>query len=397
MTKRKAICILLAVMQLLAMAGCGDGTGKTSSEESSAVGEERKSRGDADDDEDDEDDEDADTSSETDEDGLADSEATTDPPADSSSLAEGGSQSDYDAAYTAISQFYAGLQKNDKTAILDYSDFNIYIELYKASVQSELDTDELLDEMFTESVLDSYSIGEGAYRGDLVDLYGEEMDEMKAEIAQLTEEDLADADTAVMVKALEIYPEIDMIYVFPFTSTADGETNERYIFVSREDGTWKVDMTCATSMLSYVQKSKITSANVTAKNIYNALLCAIEDMDSADMPVSLLGGQDYYFTGSDFENVTKPDSVTTADEALQMLKYEITLYYSSITKLDQIGISIDTSLTNCAAAVQNGTTISLTLETGEYSVFGSYPNMMTANDLSSTLTIENVIAVTKRE
>lgn len=55
------------------------------------------------------------------------------------------------------------------------------------------------------------------------------------------------------------------------------------------------------AMLGYVRKSKITTANTTAKSIYNAYNTALVDMDTIDDPQSGFAGTK---SGSDFVSAT---------------------------------------------------------------------------------------------
>lgn len=58
------------------------------------------------------------------------------------------------------------------------------------------------------------------------------------------------------------------------------------------------------AMLGYVRKSKITTANTTAKSIYNAFNTAIVDYDTIDESTGLSNGSAISYTGSTIANAT---------------------------------------------------------------------------------------------
>lgn len=99
------------------------------------------------------------------------------------------------------------------------------------------------------------------------------------------------------------------------------------------------------AMLGYVKKSKITSANSTAKSIYTAAQSALSDMDTEEYDI-------YKYAGWTSDSaVTAPTSKgDTVDSVFQFKVYN---YFTDITKLTAFSISVEGG--SCAAvAVVNG-------------------------------------------
>lgn len=102
------------------------------------------------------------------------------------------------------------------------------------------------------------------------------------------------------------------------------------------------------AMLGYVKKSKITSANSSAKSIFTAAQSALTDMDTEDEH----NIYDTEFTGwESATSVTAPaDKGTTAASTFQ---FKVWTYFSDITKLNAFSIKVSGG--SCTAvAVVNG-------------------------------------------
>ena len=95
------------------------------------------------------------------------------------------------------------------------------------------------------------------------------------------------------------------------------------------------------AMLGYVKKSKITTANTTAKSINNAFNSALTDLDSEDYRIASLGsgtqhmkweGKDDADFTEDAPNITDKKNGT---QVIKALKYKVTTYFSDIKKVDE--------------------------------------------------------------
>ena len=96
------------------------------------------------------------------------------------------------------------------------------------------------------------------------------------------------------------------------------------------------------AMLGYVKKSKITSANSSAKSIFT-----LTDMDTEDVYTDL-----YTFTGWNATSaVTAPANKGTT--TLSAFQFKVWTYFNDITELDAFSISV-ASGTCDAVAVVNG-------------------------------------------
>ena len=121
------------------------------------------------------------------------------------------------------------------------------------------------------------------------------------------------------------------------------------------------------AMLGYVKKSKITSANSSAKSISTAAQSALTDMDTQDrFKIAKWDGDIWSIAiDSDWQvewpanTVAEPASndtaklPTTTNKGIQQFEYKVYTYFKDITKLTAIGIHIVKG--NCeAVAVVNG-------------------------------------------
>ncbi len=104
------------------------------------------------------------------------------------------------------------------------------------------------------------------------------------------------------------------------------------------------------AMLGYVKKSKITSANSSAKSIFTAVQSALTDMDTEDV-YDIYNDLTTPWTVDKDETFTAPaDKGSTADSTFQ---FKVYTYFTDITKLTAFSISV-TSGSCDAVAVVNG-------------------------------------------
>lgn len=122
------------------------------------------------------------------------------------------------------------------------------------------------------------------------------------------------------------------------------------------------------AMLGYVKKSKVTTANTTAKSIYNALNSSLTDMDSEDKKIKDLGSSDY---SSQSGSVWAQDSTYSGSSLINVLHKKVYGYFSDIAKVQEFAFTIDAGGACVAAAAMNG------------AYPGSYPKAMTVDDYNT--------------
>lgn len=112
------------------------------------------------------------------------------------------------------------------------------------------------------------------------------------------------------------------------------------------------------AMLGYVRKSKITTANTTAKSIYNAYNTALVDLDTVDASgVSFSSGP---AQGSDF-----------SDSSSDILKKSVYGYFTDIAKVKDFYV-----------AEQAGACVGCGVLSGKYP--GAYPKQWTPEDFKDS-------------
>ena len=122
------------------------------------------------------------------------------------------------------------------------------------------------------------------------------------------------------------------------------------------------------AMLGYVKKSKVTTANTTAKSIYNALNSSLTDMDSEDKKIKDLGSSDYSSqSGASWAS----DSTYSGSSLINVLHKKVYGYFSDIAKVQEFAFTIDAGGACVAAAAMNG------------AYPGSYPKAMTVDDYNT--------------
>lgn len=126
------------------------------------------------------------------------------------------------------------------------------------------------------------------------------------------------------------------------------------------------------AMLGYVKKSKITTANTTAKSIYNAFNSSLTDMDSEDYKIKTIDSASFNQSsqsGSDWYVTTKPSvsKDASANSLVSMLQYKVTTYFSDIQKVSDFAVKIEKGACVGAGAMN-----------GAYP--GAYPKAVTVDD-----------------
>lgn len=108
------------------------------------------------------------------------------------------------------------------------------------------------------------------------------------------------------------------------------------------------------AMLGYVKKSKITTANTTAKSLFNALNTSLVDMDSDGLDLPSAG--DASVSGENMSN--------------QTLKAKVLTYFSDVKKVKSWGWTCTSGQCTAVACLN-----------GKYP--GSYPKQMTVDYYTS--------------
>lgn len=115
------------------------------------------------------------------------------------------------------------------------------------------------------------------------------------------------------------------------------------------------------AMLGYVRKSKITTANTTAKSIYNAYNTALVDFDTVDKTVT---GTGVNGASSDLNGAT----VAGGTDAFDQCVYG---YFTDLAKVSKYAVTIT-----------NGACTACGVLSGNYP--GAYPNAWTPDDYKVT-------------
>ena len=306
---------------------------------------------------------------------------------------------------TALAITYLDAMKNaDADKMLDLMNLDEMLEksmqaAEQAGQKPETTKEEMMQEfrnMLTETAdqIESYEII-GVYEvPELEQEIQKTLDEMDEELEE-AKKDATPEEVANYEQQYQMMKELlsfEKLYLFDTDLVTRDGKEENPVVVLKVNGEWRIDGVLMPSMVGYVKKSKITSANSSAKSIYTACMAAVTDMDTEDKDIKLLNGE-YEWNGSDFEGLKQPTSdFGTADEAKAELMYRISVYFSDITRLEKIKISMKDGIVN-AVAVQNGTFT--TIREGEQTCFGSYPLMRTADDSSAGMTLDEVLKAAK--
>ena len=129
------------------------------------------------------------------------------------------------------------------------------------------------------------------------------------------------------------------------------------------------------AMLGYVKKSKITTANTTAKSVYNAFNSALTDMDTEDYKIALITSSTADEDGStaDWKATTKPSvatSSTVPGDLKKVMAFKVHTYFSDIEKVKTFRYELT-----------NGGCTAVGVLNGAYP--GSYPKPMSVDDFGT--------------
>ena len=110
------------------------------------------------------------------------------------------------------------------------------------------------------------------------------------------------------------------------------------------------------SMLGYVKKSKVTSANSSAKSFYDAVATALVELDSEGTDISKITG--FNGEGSKVTAELPGSLVASAEEgtstANKDLEKAVVRYFADLKKIDEFASTIEAGAIT-AAAIKDGT------------------------------------------
>lgn len=121
------------------------------------------------------------------------------------------------------------------------------------------------------------------------------------------------------------------------------------------------------AMLGYVRKSKVTTANTTAKSLYNAINTSLVDLDTEDKDITSFDG-------------VKSGFGTGTDD----LSVKVQNYFSDIKKFEANAMNAD------QAQITNGMCVGVGIQNGKYT--GSYPKQMSVDDVDANGTAALALA-----
>ena len=283
-------------------------------------------------------------------------------------------------AYDALIRFLDACKAGDTAAILSSSNLGAAEGLPNAP-----DVKAAAKEL----KMDSYTVGRCAENKVIAEQYREYRDEAMSKLQKLSGEDRQQAE--LLMKML---PEVDRVWVFEVENTfSAGKTVKNPMYVMRTGGKWQVDLSILSAMSGSVSKSKIASANSSAKQVMKAFNTALTDADAEDtVSVMQLDGR-YSFKGSDFSGLTNPASVTDRKTLLQRVKFNVQKYFPKITDLTAMEVQLKDGAVEAVAVAQGDMTDGVTGR--KILVYGTAPKAMLKEKLEEHLTIGQALEYAK--
>lgn len=268
---------------------------------------------------------------------------------------EGAARADQAAAYRVLKQYLEASKTGDAKQMMKSSDMSDLLRF----TDSTLDMEEDLNA----KQIDSYTIGEGYTDQKKLVEFQQLVDQVLADmsIAINNTDDKDDSAKSMALLLGYMVKPVTKLYVFPVTTTVDGETSSSEIAVTCDDqGEWYVNTGIGVVMYEFLEMAQKSAVNSYARSVHHAAEASLIEMDEEGIDLSQFNG-DFRFSGEEFENVTEP--VTTAPAA-DVLKYRIALYYMEVSKLDEVMIRI-----------QNGTCMAVAIKTNPENGnrIGTYP------------------------
>jgi len=129
-------------------------------------------------------------------------------------------------------------------------------------------------------------------------------------------------------------------------------------------------------------KTEIASSNSSAKSIYTGVQSAITDLNAEDADLSWAKGQEFHYTGRDFQFDGPPKADASLEEKF---RYRVYVYYTDITEMDNVAISFnDDCYVNCVA-------LKRTEKKYDTEIYGTHPHQLTVDDFDSIHSINDAL------
>lgn len=259
---------------------------------------------------------------------------------------------DLDRAQDVLEKLMDGLMQHDVDALFAYTDIREVLSIIEGADFSE---EELRAEFEEEaSSIESYRISGGWEDPESMAEYNAQVAEIRANAEAALADDPDEETRTAAERILQYLQPLEGLYVFDVEATIDGETQTADMLVANHSGKWYVDTMLIDMLVGAVRLNKISAANTAAKSVYNAFNSAAVDLDEQGYPTAKLSG-DYYLTGADFENLTKPalDQNASEQEMLTAICYQASLYITDIAELPEIAVSFDGGVCKYVAAAKD--------------------------------------------
>ena len=294
-------------------------------------------------------------------------------------------------AKAVLEQFMSALEKKDDETVLRLSNLGSMVaslqEIAK-NQQGEVaeNAQKQADSMIRNYAgnfghFKGYEITDGADAAEFAEYYNKSIDECENEI-QDTFKEVTESIPELLSLSEEILTPIKKLYVFTVKSKEGSGSQEMYVRLN--DDEWQVDV-LSFDMLRYVAKSKLASANQSAKTIQRALLTAVTEMDAEGCDFTKLAGT-YTYHGTDLKNLDK-----NSKKDIDILLRKMLEYSPDAVKMEEFAFVIDKKPDIPAVAVKTKGTV-MDVRTGEREVFGAAPQQIPFGDASKYQTLKDALA-----
>ena len=134
-------------------------------------------------------------------------------------------------------------------------------------------------------------------------------------------------------------------------------------------------------------KTEIASSNSSAKSIYTGVQSVITDLNAEDADLSWAKGQEFHYTGRDFQFDGPPNAGASAEDKF---RYRVYVYYTDITDMDNVSIAFDDSWNLKCVAVKR------TEKKYDTEIYGTHPHQLTIDDFDSIKSMDDAVAFAKK-
>lgn len=300
-------------------------------------------------------------------------------------------------ARAVLEQFMQAVEKRDEETAMRLSNLgvmkNVMLEMAKQQQGEQAEQlKKQAEQLFLYNYYPQFGHFNGGYTIDdgidaqaYADAFNKSQKEVNEEITQIMEEarekqpELADVYKSLFQQLME---PIQKLCVFTVKSNQNDASQEMYLRLT--DNGWQIDV-LSFDMFRYVAKSKLSSANSAARQLFRALNSSLVDMDTEDLSINKLAGTHTY-KGADLANLDK-----NAKNGMDYLLKKVLMYYADIEKAEEFSFVIDKTGNCTATAVKmNGTIIDV--RAGELGVFGAYPKPISTDDAEKYQSLQDALA-----